>query len=200
MNGYEAYRLYLAVKLHFSTENYDFFKHNAKVNASIGSFTKRNDRYFFHRLCTRFKDEELLNFYVANFSDKPKRWIGDLIREDGESVYRKWQKYNESFAYNFRADCSNINNILDRDNSHFDSMFSVSNGQHPKLLRLYLSKGLGTETMVTLDKILSFIKNWDKEIKETVVWPDLSFRLKKYSPFVKYNLTKCKFIMREIFV
>ena len=53
MNGYEAYRLYLAVKLHFSTENYDFFKHNAKVNASIGSFTKRNDRYFFHRLCTR---------------------------------------------------------------------------------------------------------------------------------------------------
>ena len=184
MNGYDAYRLYLAVKLHFSTDNYDFFKHNAKVNASLGSFTKRNDRYFFHKLSTKYKQDE----------------IGDLIREDGESVYRKWQKYNESFAYNFRADCSTINNILGRDNSHFDSMFSVSNGQHPKLLRLYLSKGLGTETMVTLDKILSFIKNWDKEIKETVVWPDLSFRLKKYSPFVKYNLTKCKFIMREVFV
>ena len=107
---------------------------------------------------------------------------------------------NESFAYNFRADCSNINNILDRDSIHFDSMSTIHNGQHPKLLRLYLSKGLGTETMVTLDKILSFIKNWNKEIKEKVVWPDLSFRLKKYSPFVKYNLTKCKFLMREIFV
>ena len=104
MNGYEAYKLYLAIKLHFSTEDYDFIKHNGKVNCSLDSFTKRNDKYFFHRLSTRFKDEELLNFYVANFSNKPKRWIGELIREDGESVYRKWQKYNESFAYNFRAD------------------------------------------------------------------------------------------------
>ena len=64
MNGYEAYKLYLAIKLHFSTEDYDFIKHNGKVNCSLDSFTKRNDKYFFHRLSTRFKDEELLNFYV----------------------------------------------------------------------------------------------------------------------------------------
>ena len=200
MNGYEAYKLYLAIKLHFSTEDYDFIKHNGKVNCSLDSFTKRNDKYFFHRLSTRFKDEELLNFYVANFSNKPKRWIGELIREDGESVYRKWQKYNESFAYNFRADCSTINNDIARIGGRFDDWFNVHNGQHPKLLRLYLSKRLGTETMVTFNKILSFIPNWDKKIAEKVVWPEVSFRLKNYSRFVKYNTTKCKFIMKEIFV
>ena len=39
MNGYEAYKLYLAIKLHFSTEDYDFIKHNGKVNCSLDSFT-----------------------------------------------------------------------------------------------------------------------------------------------------------------
>jgi len=53
--------------------------------------------------------------------------------------------------------------------------------------------------MVAFDKILSFIKNWDKEIKEMVVWPDISKKLKKYKPFVRFNVTKCKFIMKEVF-
>ena len=41
---------------------------------------------------------------------------------------------------------------------------------------------------------------WDKEIKETIIWPEKSFKLKKLNPFIKFNLTKCKFIMKEVFV
>ena len=53
MTSYDAYRLYLAVKLHFTTPNYDFFRHNAKVNSSLNSFLKRNDRFLFHKLTTK---------------------------------------------------------------------------------------------------------------------------------------------------
>ena len=48
--------------------------------------------------------------------------------------------------------------------------------------------------------MLGFVKRWDKEIKETIIWPEKSFKLKKLNPFIKFNLTKCKFIMKEIFV
>ena len=199
MTSFDAYKLYLAVKLHFTTENYDFFKHNAKVNCSLNSFLKRNDRFFFHKLATKYNNEELLYYYVSNFLDRPKTWVGDLVRTDGAVHYNRWKKYNESFSYNLRSDCVLLSDRINADSIRFDDMFRISSGQHPLLLRLLISKKIRMETVIILDKILTFIKHWDKEIKEKVVWPDISKQIKKYSPFVKQNLTKSKFIMREVF-
>ena len=41
--GFKAYKLYLAVKNHFTT-SYDYFKYNGKVNAKEDSFLKRRDK------------------------------------------------------------------------------------------------------------------------------------------------------------
>ena len=48
-------------------------------------------------------------------------------------------------------------------------MFRVHNGQHPRLLRLLLSEKISVQTIIILDKVLSFIKRWDKEIAENVI-------------------------------
>ena len=199
MTSYDAYKLYLAVKLHFTTANYDYFKHNAKVNSSLNAFLKRNDRFFFHKLATKYGDE-LMYYYVSNFVDRPKTWVGDLVRADGDTIYNKWRKYNESFSYNFRNDCVLVRNVIDGNNIRFDDVFSVDSGQHPRLLRLLLSGKVSIQSVIIFDKILSFISRWDKEIKETIIWPEKSFKIAKLSPFVRVNLTKCKFIMKEIFV
>ena len=200
MNSYEAYTLYLAIKLHFTSSNYDFYKHNAKVNATFNTFLKRNDRFFFHKLTTKYNKEEMLEYFVCNFFHNSKTWIGNLVRADGETNYTKWKKYNQALTYNFRNDCLLVRNIIDADRISFDDMFRVSNGQHPRLLRLLLSEQIGVQTFIILDKILSFVKNWDKEITETIIWPEKSFKITKLKPFVNFNLTKCKFIMKEIFV
>ena len=199
MTSYEAYTLYLAIKLHFTTANYDYFKHNAKVNSSLNAFLKRNDRFFFHKLGTKYGDK-LQDYYVSNFVDKPKTWVGDLVRSDGDTIYNKWRKYNESFSYNFRNDCVLLRNVIDGDNIRFDDVFSVVNGQHPRLLRLLLSGKVSVQSVIIFDKILSFINRWDKEIKETIIWPEKSFKITKLRPFINVNITKCKFIMKEIFV
>ena len=199
MTSYEAYTLYLAIKLHFTTPNYDYFKHNAKVNSSLNAFLKRNDRFFFHKLATKY-GENLRDYYVSNFVDRPKTWVGDLVRSDGDTIYNKWKKYNESFSYNFRNDCVLLRNVIDGDNIRFDDVFSVDSGQHPRLLRLLLSEQISIQSVIILDKVLGFVKRWDKEIKETIIWPEKSFKLKKLNPFIKFNLTKCKFIMKEVFV
>ena len=44
MNEFEAYKHYLALKLHFSSD-YDYFKYNGKTNATQQSFEKRKDRF-----------------------------------------------------------------------------------------------------------------------------------------------------------
>ena len=199
MTSYEAYTLYLAIKLHFTTPNYDYFKHNAKVNSSLNAFLKRNDRFFFHKLATKYGDN-LIDYYVSNFANKPKVWVGDLVRADGDTIYNKWRKYNESFSYNFRNDCVLVRNVIDGNNIRFDDVFSVDSGQHPRLLRLLLSGKVSIQSVIIFDKILSFINRWDKEIKETIIWPEKSFKITKLRPFINVNITKCKFIMKEIFV
>ena len=200
MNSYEAYTLYLAIKLHFTSASYDYYRHNAKVNSSFNTFLKRNDRFFFHKLTTKYNKEEMLEYFVCNFFHNSKTWIGNLVRADGETYYSKWKKYNQSFTYNFRSDCVLLDNVINDNSIRFDDVFSVHNGQHPRLLRLLLSEKISIQTLIILDQILSFVKNWDKEIAENVIWPEKSFKLKKLKPFIKFNLTKCKFIMKEIFV
>ena len=86
------------------------------------------------------------------------------------------------------------------DNLRFNDGFSVHMGQHPRILRLLLARKINFETAIILDKHLSFIKNWDKEIDENIVWPVLSKKLKKYRPFVRFNSTSTKLIMKEVFL
>ena len=114
-------------------------------------------------------------------------------------VYNKWKKYNESFSYNFRNDCVLLRNVIDGDNIRFDDVFNVLNGQHPRLLRLLLQKKTSIQTIVVLNEILSFNKNWDKEIAEKVVWPKISSTITKLKGFMRYNKTECKLIMKEVF-
>ena len=199
MNSYEAYTLYLAIKLHFTSDTYDFYRHNAKVNSTFNTFLKRNDRFFFHKLATKYGNN-LIDYYVSNFANKPKVWVGDLVRADGDTIYNKWKTYNESLSYNFRSDCNVIANVISNNNIRFDDVFSVVDGQHPRMLRLLLSGKVSIQSFIIFDKILSFVNRWDKEIKETIIWPEKSFKIAKLSPFVKVNLTKCKFIMKEVFV
>jgi hypothetical protein len=200
MNSYESYTLYLAIKLHFTSDSYDFYRHNAKVNSSFNTFLKRNDRFFFHKLTTKYTKEEMLDYFIFNFFHNSKTWIGNLVRADGETTYNKWRKYNQSFTYNFRGDCVLLSNVINDNSILFDHVFRVHNGQHPRLLRLLLSEKISVQTIIILDNALSFIKRWDKEIAENVIWPEKSFKIKKLSPFIKFNLTKCKFIMKEVFV
>ena len=42
--------------------------------------------------------------------------------------------------------------------------------------------------------------NWNKEITEKVVWPKISSTITRLKPFIKFNETECKMIMKDVFV
>jgi len=199
-DGFSVFKTYLAIKLHFGSDTYDYFKYDGKVNCKLETFTKRNDRYFFHKLSTKYTPTEIVNYFVSNFITNDKKWIGELTRNNGHDTYLDWKKRNDALDYHFRSDCVLLSDRISIDRISFDGLLSCNSGQHPKLLRLLLSKKIGIETALIFDRHLAFIKNWDKEIKETYVWPTFSKKLKKYRPFCKFNETKTKLIMKEIFV
>jgi hypothetical protein len=198
--GFDVYKTYLAVKLHFTSKNYDYHKYDGKVNCKLDTFTKRNDRYFFHKLSVKYKQEEILDFFVSNFIKDEKKWVGSLLRNDGQDIYLDYKKRKESFGYHFRNDLVCISDVINADNIRFDDVFNVYNGQHPRVLRLLLQKKLHIQTFVALNELLSFSKNWDKEIKENVVWPKISSTIAKLKGFIRFNKTECKMMMKEVFV
>ena len=195
MNGFEVYKIYLAIKLHFTSKNqsYDFHKHNGRTTARLETFTKRRDRYFFHKLSKSYNDSSIVNYFLSNFVSNTNLWVGDIIGKTGDDHYKEWSKKLEALHYYYEQD---IDYILER-KIEFDDIFTSKNGQHPPILKMFLARRINFETLIILDDILSFSKRLNKNISEKVLWPKMYDRMIRYKPFLKYNVTKYKKSLRD---
>jgi len=198
-DGFDVFKTYLGIKLHFTTD-YDYIDYGGKVNCKLETFTKRNDRYFFHKLSKQYDKYEIVDFFVSNFLDNDKQWVGNLLQKDGKQVYLNYKKYKDGISYHFRNDMLLVSNDFASRSIRFDDGLGSNDGQHPRLLRLYIQKKISHQSMVILDYHLNFIKQWDKQITEKFVWPVLSKRLKKYRKFAKFNETETKLTLKDVFV
>ena len=195
MNGFEVYKIYLAVKLHFTSKgrSYDFHKHLGRTTARLETFTKRRDRYFFHKLSKSYNNNTIVDYFVSNFVTNTNLWVGDIIGKTGDDNYKVWSKKIEALHYYYEQD---IDYILEQDYK-FDDLFKSVNGQHPPILKMFLSKKINFETVLILDEILSFTKQLNKNINEKVLWPKLYDRMIRYRAFLNYNLTKYKMTLKR---
>ena len=195
MNGFEVYKIYLAIKLHFTSKNqsYDFHKHNGRTTARLATFTKRRDRYFFHKLSKSYNDNSIVDYFLSNFVSNTNLWVGDIIGKSGDDHYKEWSKKLEALFYYYEQD---LEYMLEQ-NIEFDDIFTSKNGQHPPILKMFLSKRINFETFIILDDILSFSKQLNKNISEKVLWPKLYDRMIRYKPFLRYNVTKYKKSLRD---
>ena len=190
---FETYQHYLSLKNHFTNPKYDFFKYGAKTRASVSSFNKRKDKYWFEKTSRKYSDDEIVNFLVSNFSnaDNPQNlWIGEIINS-GERVYAEWMKKNQSLTYLFKEQSNEL--FLE---NNLETLFDCSKG-HPKILKEFLSGRLSLENFVIYDKIFRFSKNFDKKLSDPV-WETVSLKVKKYDPFININVFKYKTILRNL--
>jgi len=193
MVPFDAYRQYLALKNHFTKDSYDYHKYCGKSRATVQSFYKRKDRMWFEKVSRQKTDQEVIDFFVANFvscPDPETLWIGDMIKE-GEVRYKNWQKKIQSLSYFFKEESE----YLFGENK-FKDVFTCSKG-HPVLLKRFLGGKISLETLVLYDKIFSYSTNFDKKLKDPV-WETVSRRIKKYSPFINIDVFYFRKILKEI--
>ena len=193
MVPFDAYRQYLALKNHFTKDSYDYHKYCGKSRATVQSFYKRKDRMWFEKVSRQKTDQEVIDFFVANFvscSDPETLWIGDMIKE-GDSRYKNWQKKIQSLSYLFKEESEYL-----FEENKFEEVFKCSRG-HPVLLKRFLGGKISLETMVLYDKIFSYTNNFDKKLKDPV-WETVSRRIKKYSPFINIDVFHFRKILKEI--
>ena len=200
MIPFEVYRTYLSVRNHFTRDSYDFFKFGGKTKVSSGAFDRRKDRYIFDKISKDFRDDEVPLLFVSNFVAKDKFWIGNVLSEESRNIYTTWKKRIQSLSYGFKNDVEQIAQEMNDREIDFNSVFKIKDGQHPIILRLALANLVSLESFLILNKILDFFPQFNRQIEETIIWPDFYKKCVKYEPFVKVDTTQFKFILKNHFV
>ena len=190
---FETYQAYLGMKSHFTNPKYDFIKYGGKSRATMTSFNKRKDKYWFEKTSRKYSDQEVVDFLLSNFvnaTNPQNLWIGEIINS-GERTYAEWKMRQQSLTYMFKEQSENL--LSEND---LEKVFNCSKG-HPLVLKKYLGGEISLETLSILEKIFSFQKNFDKKLKDPV-WETVSMKLKKYLPFLNINVFQFKKLLREI--
>lgn len=193
MVPFECYKAYLGLKNHFTKKTYDYHRYGGKSRASVQSFYRRKDRFFFEKLSRQKDDKEIIEFFVSNFvscQDPASLWIGEIM-SNGEKHYQEWKKRNQSITYLFREQSEKL-----FETTKVDEVFDCSNG-HPIIVKKYLSGEVSAEIMVIYDRIFSYIQDYDKKLQDPV-WESISAKLKKYSSFVQADVFKYKKLLKTI--
>lgn len=188
------YRAYVALKAHFSNEDYDYIKFQGKTKASEKSLEKRNDKAFFYRLA---RNPDYENFLLANFLENKQIWIGELaINHTAENIYKDWLRRKQSISYIFSQD---LNQLHD----DFEKNFRIEDNQIPFVLSLFVQRKICIETCVILFDLIDYFRYLDKRLQDDLVYQGVRMRLRKYIPFLlrdygnfeKFrNLSKARFV------
>ena len=181
MEPIDVYLMYCAMKAHFSSD-YDFIDYKGKTKIKRDSFYKRKDRHFFVRLSKKYKTEEQIkNYFVSNFIKDKKGYIANFNDENFESWKLKRQGFFELFELEMKP-------LVEA----FEDLFTVTNGQHPKLMREFLGGRVSLETLIILDDLVYFDVNWNRELEDDIIWIDLRNLMDNYERFLTIDQEQYK--------
>ena len=190
---FETYQSYLSMESHFTNRKYDFFRYGGKSRATMSSFNKRKDKYWFEKTSRKYSDGEIVDFLLANFvsTDNPNNlWIGEIINS-GERTYADWMRRKQSISYLFKEESEKL-----LEESNLEQLFECGKG-HPIILKRFLGGDISLETFVIYDIIFLFSEKFDEKLFDPV-WETVSLKIRKYKPFLNINVFNFKKILREI--
>ena len=182
MTEFEAYKMYLALRAHFQTDDYDVIAQRGRIRASQKSFAGSGKAFGFRRLTKIYKDAEICDFMVANFT-AGDRW-GGVFDSDASRQYQDWKRRIESLRYTFTQD---LDRLADQALDEGVGLLEAEAGRHPLILRAFLGQKICLETLVILDVMLDYREDLDQRLANILMWPETSRLIRKYRPFLKFE-------------
>lgn len=189
MNGFECFQLYIALKNHFTKKTYNFHKYNGKSKVTVAQYQTRNDKYYFDKLAKHSDPKGLL---IANLISNQQLWIGDLVNDDNaDLIYRQWKTRIDSFSYNFKQELNCFGDIT------VEQICKVLPNNHPLAIQMYLRKQISLEALVVFVDCVGCYSYWNANLRNDIVWEHISKLIVKYKPFLDYDKSKFKEIIKQ---
>lgn len=197
MDGFKAYRYYLALKLHFTSEKFDVFANHGAVRYTRDKFNLRNDKYIFEKLSNKFNtDREFIQFVASNFM----YGNSDVVYSGGEAEdnYKEYLRRKQSITKIFSDDI----NVIIRFNEDYGpeiSLFEVVDNKIPGILSLYLGNRVTLETLRILDDRYNILHEMKVSNQTLYKMFEDSLRIvEKSKGFVKYDKAKTDRIIKHL--
>lgn len=189
MDGFKAYRYYLAIKLHFTTDKFNVFQNRGNVRGTREAFNARNDRYIFEKLAKKFQeDKDIIQYFVSNFAYGSDTAI--YAGKEADDSYIEWQRRKQSITKIFIDDLAKIINTIEHNKSQNDSVFEFVDNDYPIVLKLFVGSKITIETMRIIDDMFPIIDRWSDHQSVKYIWEGELRRIKKLTGFVKYDKIK----------
>ena len=193
MDGFKAYRYYLAIKLHFTTEKFNVFENRGNVKGTREAFNARNDRYIFEKLAKKFEtDKDIIQFFVANFAYGNESAIYEGREADANLTL--WNKRKQSITQVFVDDLAKMLTYIEVNKLTPDSLFNFVDDEYPVALKLFIGGQISIETLRIIDDRHPIIQPWTDNAIVQNIWSGELLRVKKLTGFVKYDKIKMKMI------
>jgi hypothetical protein len=173
MDGLKAYKYYMAVKLHFTRDDFNVFVNRGKIKCSRETFNNRNDSYLFEKMAKRFDDREYIQFLTANFA----YGNGDIVYriEESEEHYIEWNRRKQSITKIFSDD---LQTVLKN---------KFTNNLEKTIIDLYLGNKICLETVRIVDDLYPIIDKVKQNSQFMLMFESEIRRLEKSKGFVKYK-------------
>ena len=189
MDGFKAYRYYLAIKLHFTSEKFNVFENRGNVKGSREAFNARNDRYIFEKLARKFNsDREIIQFFAANFAYGNESAI--YAGQEADDNLLEWNKRKQSISRIFIDDLASLLTYVEINKLPTSSIFDFKNNEYPASLKLFLGGKISIETLVIVNELDHVVEHWISNPTVQHIWGAELLRIKKLTGFVKYDKIK----------
>jgi hypothetical protein len=195
LTALDAYKTFQALKLHFTSESFDFHKYHGKTKIDPSSFMAKKDKLYYYKIAKKIKQEDFQEYVLANLIENENIWIKDLLEEDSEVAFQRYRKRIQSLSYVFEQDIIKAFTECRQRNIDASNLMVVNNGDHPYILKFYWTKVISLETLIILDMILDLVPIWNQNIKDTLIWPKTHKLMKKYRSFLNIDTKKYKKIL-----
>ncbi|ELD8523330.1 hypothetical protein RLO43_002043 [Escherichia coli] len=187
--AFNVYCIYMAIKLHFTTKDFDYGLYGPMNNYKFETFySKQGVAKQFAKLARRFESsqgEVVENYIIANFVKSPKTWVTTLLTRQAQENYNEYRRLYDNFSYNFLEHFERymIPEIKERGVNFIQYIKGNGNG-HPSLLTDIIVKRYPIWFLVGLNKVVGFIHLYDTILKDDIYWNSESFLLKKTNSVV----------------
>lgn len=191
MNVNDAYKIYTALRLHFTTDNYDIRSGITPRRPKAGVKTSFKKKLETLMKQYNYDEEEFIHYLVANFLNG-NEW--GIFENTGPEVYLDWKRVHESLTYSFTQDVQYLATQVVKIEEAWDCSIG-----HPVILKAYCGRKCRLETLVILNKLYKFSTEIDEQLVMDPVWNSISRTIHKYSPFIKVEKEKFSMITQKAF-
>ncbi len=202
ITGKRFFQIYLATRLHFTTE-YDAFKFKGQVpNLDARYAGLKNGSMLFEKWGSKVRDHaHAATISLCNQLLCGPRWVYDMTVDDAVSIYNEWSKTHDAITYHTTEDFTFIRSLFEKEKLKvYDDLLQKTKNGHAPLLQLYMANRVLPDTIVALDVFRpSFLDSWVTEYEHDPAVRERVQSLVKYKPYVTSNLPKIRESYKTVF-